>query len=269
VKVSHIRSRNNSGYLEGIPLVAHRGYAARYPENSRESLAAAVAAGARFLEFDVQLSADGIPVLLHDATLDRTAGRAGSVFDLSAAELSRIEVNESERLNNSFHGVTIPLLKQVAEDLSGWPGVTAFVEIKEESLDRFGISFMVKRVLDALGQVVDSCVVISFSEEAALQARQQCGCAIGWAVRRWSEESRRIAGRLAPEYLFCNHRKFPPPPEPLWQGPWRWVAYEVTQPSLAFSLARRGVHMIETMAIAEMLAQQAPTAGSGPADGNA
>ena len=57
-----------------IELVAHRGYAARYPENTRESLAAAVRAGARFLEFDVQLSADGVPVLLHDVTLSARPG---------------------------------------------------------------------------------------------------------------------------------------------------------------------------------------------------
>ena len=223
----------DDGCVGNIPLVAHRGYAARYPENSRESLAAAIAVGAKFLEFDIQLSADGVPILLHDANLDRTSGRPGSVFDMSAAELSRIEVNEAERLNGRFRGVCIPKLQQVAADLARWPGVTAFVEIKEESLDRFGASFTVKQVLEALSQVLDSCVVISFSVEAVLQARRNCGCAIGWAVRHWSQESRGTACSLAPEYLFCNHLKFPPPPEPLWQGPWRWVAYEVAQPGLA------------------------------------
>ncbi|HEY9197768.1 MAG TPA: glycerophosphodiester phosphodiesterase family protein, partial [Gammaproteobacteria bacterium] len=47
-------------------LIAHRGYAARHPENTLSALQAAVAAGARWLEFDVQLSADHEPVLLHD-----------------------------------------------------------------------------------------------------------------------------------------------------------------------------------------------------------
>jgi len=265
----HTARSNNSGYLGTIPLVAHRGYAARYPENTRESLAAAVAVGARFLEFDIQLSADGVPVLLHDATLDRTAGRTGSVFDLSAADLNLVEVNETDRLNGTFQGVCIPQLQQVAADLARWPGVSAFVEIKEESLNHFGTVFMVERVLKALGKALDSCVIISFSAAAVLEARQHCGCAIGWAVRNWSEESRRIASRIEPEYLFCNHLKFPAPPEPLWQGPWRWVAYEVAQPGLAFSLAQRGVHMIETMAIAEMMGQQAKIAGLDPINGHA
>ncbi len=238
---------------KSIPLVAHRGYAARYPENTRESLAAAVSVGAKFLEFDIQLSADGVPVLLHDASLERTAGRRGTVFDLSAAELTCIEVNENDRLGGTFKGVRIPRLQQVAMDLAGWPGVTAFVEIKRKSLKHFGIGFTLDRVLDALAPVLDSCVLISFSADAVVEARHRCNCAIGWAVPHWSEESHQTAIRLAPEYLFCDHLLLPPPAQALWQGPWRWVAYEVADPVLALSLVQRGVHMIETMAIAEMM----------------
>ena len=246
---------DKDGRFRGIPLVAHRGYASRYPENTRESLAAAVAVGARFLEFDIQLSADGVPVLLHDASLDRTSGRPGSVFDFSSAELACVEVNENDRLDNAFNGVHIPLLEQVAADLALWPGVVAFAEIKEESLRRFGVEFTVDRVLAALAPVLDSCVVISFSADAIEAARRRSGCAIGWAVRQWSEESHQTAIRLAPGYLFCNHLKFPGQSEPLWQGPWRWVAYEVAEPGLALRLVQRGVHMIETMAIGEMIGE--------------
>jgi len=241
------------GCLGTIPLVAHRGYAARYPENTRQSLAAAVSVGARFLEFDVQLSADGVPVLLHDASLNRTAGRSGSVLSLSAAELARVEVNENERLGRKFSGVRIPLLAEVAADLAQWPDVTAFVEIKEDSLSRFGTPYVIAQVLEALGRKLDSCVIISFSADAVLEARHRGSARVGWAVRQWSDESRLTAAKLKPEYLFCNYLKFPPLPASLWQGPWLWVAYEVAQPALAIELARRGVDMIETMAIAEMM----------------
>ncbi len=240
-----------------IELVAHRGYAARYPENTRESLAAAVRAGARFLEFDVQLSADGVPVLLHDVTLERTAGRPGSVFELSAAQLSRIEVNETARFGPAFSGVRIPLLQDVVADLATWPGVTAFVEIKPESLVRFGIGYMLDRVLEALAPVLGACVVISFSDQAVAEARRRNGCEIGWAIEHWSEESCETATELAPDYLFCNYRKFPPLPAPLWPGPWRWVAYEVTTLDVANTLVRRGVDLLETMAIVELAAAAA------------
>lgn len=243
---------------EPAALVAHRGYAARYPENTRESLAAAVAAGARFLEFDIQLSADGIPVLLHDVTLDRTAGRPGLVFNHFAAELTQIEVNEAERLGGAFQGVCIPSLEQVVEDIGQWPGVIIFVELKEESLDRFGTHFVVHQVLDVLAPVLDSCVVISFSAEAVLEARRQCDCNIGWVVRHWSEESHETAQQIAPQYLFCDHLELPSPPEPLWAGPWRWVVFEVDDVALAQALVQRGVQMLETMAIEDMLATAMP-----------
>jgi glycerophosphoryl diester phosphodiesterase len=233
-------------------LVAHRGYAARYPENTRESLAAAVRIGAHYVECDVQLSAEGVPVLLHDATLDRTAGQTGCVFDLSAAELTRIEVNEKDRLAGAFTGVRIPLLQEVATDIGKWPGVTCVVELKVESLYRFGVGFMVDQVLAALAPVRDACVVISFSAEAVVEARRRSGCAIGWVLRHWSDESRRMAERIAPQYLFCDHADIPPPPEPLWSGPWRWVVYEVDNVALAHALVRRGVPLLETMVIEEM-----------------
>jgi glycerophosphoryl diester phosphodiesterase len=243
--------------IELASLVAHRGYAARYPENTRESLVAAVRAGARFLEFDVQLSADGVPVLLHDDTLQRTAGRPGSVFELSAAELSRIEVNETARLGPAFSGVRIPLLRDVVADLMAWPGVTAFVELKPQSLTRFGIGYTLDRVLQTLAPVLDACVVISFSAPAVEEARRRAGCEVGWAIEHWSEESRETATQLAPAYLFCNYRKFPPPPAQLWPGPWRWVAYEVTALDVANALVGRGVDLLETMAIAELSAAAA------------
>ena len=50
-------------------LVAHRGYALHYPENTLIGIEAAIRAGARYVEVDVQLSADKVPVLFHDRTL--------------------------------------------------------------------------------------------------------------------------------------------------------------------------------------------------------
>ena len=85
-----------------LPLLAHRGYAARYPENTREALRAAVAAGARHLEFDIQLSADRVPFLLHDADFLRTAGVAQDIFVTESVDVARISAGEPERFGNQF-----------------------------------------------------------------------------------------------------------------------------------------------------------------------
>jgi len=245
-------------------LVAHRGFAARYPENTRIGLAAAVARGVRQLEIDVHLSSDGVPVLLHDPDLYRTAGRAGLVFGFTAAELGRIVVNEQARFGGAFQGVCIPMLSEVAEDLRAWPGATLFVEIKEESLARFGDSFTLDRVLDALAPVLDSCVVISFSEKAVSLARERAGCRIGWVLGDWSQSSRRQAERLVPDYLFVDRLFLPSPQEALWSGDWRWVVYEVESARQGRALLRLGAHLLETMDIAALMEANSRDSQGGP-----
>ena len=55
------------------------------------------------------------------------------------------------------------------------------------------------------------------------------------------------ADALSPQFLFCDYRKLPAHPEPLWQGTWEWVIYEVTTRELAAQLAAQGAQRIETM----------------------
>lgn len=233
-------------------LIAHRGYAKHYPENTLVGIEAALQAGACFVEFDVQLTIDGVPVLCHDDTLTRTAGVEQSVLSLKLNQLAGIHVNENERLGDKFHDVPISTLAQIATLLPRWPHATAFVEIKEESLRMFGIENAVKAVLRVLEPVRKQCIVISYDRLAIRVARAMGGHAIGWVLHEWSEETRAIATELAPNYLFCNYTRIPAG-QPLWPGPWQWALYEVTNPEIAMMLAKRGAALIETMAIGEML----------------
>jgi len=244
-----------------IPLLAHRGYAARFPENSRVALRAAVDAGAENIEFDIQLSADQVPFLLHDEDFRRTGGVNRRITDLDAAEVSAIAIGEPARLGGQFCEEHVPRLAEVVEDLLGWPAVKAFVELKRQSIERFGVKSVVQAVLAELQPVIDRCVIISFEAAAITTARAQSDCRIGWALRRWNDDSRRIAEEIKPDYLFCNATRLPPEPEPLWAGPWTWVVYEITEPDAARKLAARGVGMIETMAITELAAGIAASPG--------
>lgn len=76
-------------------VIGHRGAAARAPENTIESFAEAMAAGADALELDVHLARDGVPVVHHDATVDRTTGGRGPVRAHSAAELDALDAGAS------------------------------------------------------------------------------------------------------------------------------------------------------------------------------
>jgi glycerophosphoryl diester phosphodiesterase len=77
----------------GRPLVfAHRGGSALAPENTMEAFANGLAFGADGIELDVHLSKDGVAVVHHDATVDRTTSARGAVSSLTVAELARLDV---------------------------------------------------------------------------------------------------------------------------------------------------------------------------------
>ena len=234
-------------------LIAHRGNARDYPENTLPALQSAVDLGVRFLEFDVQLSADQVPVVIHDHELARTTGLPGCVFDLAAADLVRTEANEPERFGGRYRGTCIPLLSEVVTFLAERHEITAFVEIKRASLRHFGHEIVVSKVLEALKSVRSRCVVISFDLPAVHMTRQRDGQAIGWVLSDYDAHARLKYEAFKPEFLFCDHEKLPAHAPRLWRGPWRWAIYEVDNQELALSLAERGADFIETMAVAPMI----------------
>jgi glycerophosphoryl diester phosphodiesterase len=229
-------------------LVAHRGYAARYPENSLAALDAALAAGVRWLECDVQLSADHVPVLLHDADLVRTAGDPRNVFDLDAATLDAISVHEPLRLGREFEPTPVPRLVDAVALLSEHARATLFVEVKEESIERFGLD----PVIDAVRAVLShDCVLISFHDGAVRRA-SECGLRTGWVMPEWSDRARAIATELEPDFLFTNIKRVPDGVA-LWSGPWRWAAYDAKTADEALAMAARGFGFVETKAVGELL----------------
>lgn len=225
-------------------IVAHRGWAARYPENSLAALEAAIWFGLRHVEFDVQLTADGVPVLFHDLDLKRITGREGRIVDISWPELARTPSGEPERLATRFSGVRPARLEDAARLLSRHPGVTAFVEIKPESLVHFGTHV----VWDACAPIVQRMarpVVTSFDRDLleAVRAMHR----IAWVLPEYSDSMLTTARRLSPQFLFCNLRRLPPGTDHLPGGPWEWAIYEIRSLEQALALARRGVGLVETM----------------------
>lgn len=105
--------------------IAHRAYhnrAAGRPENSRAAMRAAIAAGYG-IELDLQLSADGVPMVFHDDVLDRLTARKGAVSNHTAAELGRIQLLDAED--------GIPTLTEILQIIDGQ--VPLLVEIKDQT----------------------------------------------------------------------------------------------------------------------------------------
>jgi glycerophosphoryl diester phosphodiesterase len=108
-------------------ILAHRCGGALAPENTLAGLELAARLGCRAVEFDVMLSRDGVPMLVHDETLLRCTGLPGRVADGDAAELGRLDVGG--RHHPAFAGEGMPTLEQALARCAAL-GLAANVEIK-------------------------------------------------------------------------------------------------------------------------------------------
>src|SRR4029077_19874789 len=97
--------------VESVKVTAHRGSSARAPENTLSAVQAAIADGAVFAEIDVQTTADGELVVLHDGDLMRMAGDSRRLRDLTLSQAKELDVGK--KLNGEFLGERIPTLAEV------------------------------------------------------------------------------------------------------------------------------------------------------------
>jgi glycerophosphoryl diester phosphodiesterase len=106
--------------------VAHRGGAAQWPENSLSAFRNALALGARILELDVHLTADGAVAVIHDPTLERTSSGTGPVAASTTADLKRARLRGPDGVLTDDW---VPTLDEVLA-LAGPAGAALLVEVK-------------------------------------------------------------------------------------------------------------------------------------------
>jgi glycerophosphoryl diester phosphodiesterase len=234
-------------------FIAHRGNAAEYPENTLPAIRSAFDLGARHVEFDVQMSADRQPILLHDSNLKRTGGVDRNAIEMTWRELAEISVNEEERFRKRYTDVGIPTLSQAVSLLATYPSTTAFVQLKRASLRAFGTESVVRKVCETLKPVARQCVIISYDLAAVHHVRQASALRIGWVLADYTNLTAMKCEALAPDYLFCDQQLLTDNTSKLWRGPWRWAICDVASRDLALGLAARGARLIQTMAIRAML----------------
>ncbi len=101
------------------PVIAHRGASGFFPENTLLAFRKAIEVGADALEFDVRVTEDGIPVVIHDSTVDRTTDGVGVVSEMTLAAMTEFDAGDGE---------SVSTLETVLEATEGTPLV---VEIKD------------------------------------------------------------------------------------------------------------------------------------------
>ena len=143
-------------------IIGHRGACADAPENTLVAFALALEQNADGIELDVQLSADGAPIIMHDATVDRTCDGVGRVADMTLAELRQLTIDNDH---------PVPTL----DDLFALLGRRTLynVELKALGLDDGGLAETVARCVVA-HDVADCVLVSSFSPFTVRSARRPC-----------------------------------------------------------------------------------------------
>jgi glycerophosphoryl diester phosphodiesterase len=163
--------------------MAHRGGAVEHVENTMPAFTACVEMGYRYLETDVQVTADGVPVVFHDPTLDRVTDRSGRLDQLPWSEVSTALIGGRE-----------PILR--LEDLLGaWPDVRFNLDIKAA-----GVLAPLVRLVRRM-KLTDRICLGSFSDARIAAARRLFGPSVctslgprGVAALRLSSYSPRAAG---------------------------------------------------------------------------
>lgn len=236
-------------------FVAHRGFPALYPENSLVGIQAAIQAGACYVEVDIQLSYQLTPYLCHDDDLHRLTGRNTYLTKLRDDEIDTLVIlyPDSKNLRNPTKSAPIPRLSEFCHYLVQYPQVTAFIEIKPESISRFGLNETVATILPIIHPIREQCVLISFNWKLMALIRTYQIYRIGWIIEHWTDEQFAMALYLQPDYLFSSIRRFPEKLDNLWRGPWEWVIYTVDNYNTALEYAKAGITLIETDAIGTLL----------------
>ena len=150
------------------PIIAHRGASASAPENTIEAFTLAVEHGAEAFEFDVRITSDGVPVVVNDATLERTTGEFGVISALTLTEVQRANAGARFSVDhgNTFPwretGVSVPTLEAV---LRQFPDVPCIIELKDAAA-----ADPTRALVRSLG-AGERCVLMSFDPRALDSAR--------------------------------------------------------------------------------------------------
>lgn len=148
--------------MKNIVVEGHRGWAAKYPENTMLSYIKAMELGVDAIEFDVWLTTDKVPVLMHDGNAARTCGVAKLINQMSLAQVKELEPCYREKFGEEFagQGLTVPTLEELLQYCKEhFPKIKLGVEIKEYTEENVDLTVA---LLKKYG-FFDSCYFYAFN----------------------------------------------------------------------------------------------------------
>lgn len=184
-------------------VVGHRGGGTLAPENTLAGIRKAAAAGLGAVEFDVMLSADHVPVLIHDETLERTTDGRGAVAATPYARLA--ELDAGAWFGREFAGEPVPSFEQAGK-LCAELGLWANVEIKPAQGFERETGAIAAKLAQALWHGVSPAPLLSSFHPASLAAARESapGLARGFLTERIEPGWVETASALGCASLHCN-----------------------------------------------------------------
>jgi glycerophosphoryl diester phosphodiesterase len=190
-------------------LFAHRGGGDLAPENTLAAIRMGQSLGYRAHEFDVKLSQDGVVLLLHDPTLERTTSGQGRAADLPWAKLRALDAGSWH--SEAFRGEPIASFEEATRLLIS-KGTTANIEIKPTPGEERETGRRVGELARSLWKgAATPPFFSSFSFEALMAAKEAAPeIGRGWLTRKFSEEDWARLEALEAVSMHTNHTRFPP-----------------------------------------------------------
>jgi len=235
-------------------IIAHRGASAAAPENTLAAIAGAADLGARSVELDVMLSADGVPVIIHDTDLARTTNGTGPVAALSYQQLARLDAGSwfgaafaGEGIPSLSDAITLILKRKLALNLEIKPSPG-----EDRATASRAIELLAGAWTDPAALVLSSASIeaLAVARDAAPQWRRGLIADIpppGW---------RELFAELGCASLHCAASTATPSLiKEIHMAGYRLLAYTVNRPAAAATLFKNGVDGIFTDDPAAMIAQ--------------
>lgn len=145
-----------------VMVIAHRGGAAHAPENTLAALEYAVAAGADMAEFDLRMTKDSVPVVLHDELLTRTTGYEQQVSQTDSRTLSRLDAGKW--FSEQFQGERVPTLSQLLDAAQG--RIRLMLELKSVVSDELLLEYTVEQIR---ARSMEAECVLAFTDPEVLR----------------------------------------------------------------------------------------------------
>ena len=147
-------------------IIAHRGFSDIAPENTLIAFQKAIKVGADYFELDVHQTKDGVLVVIHDKTVDRTSsnGKKGEIKEKTLSELQKVKVGLSSKFGEKYSNEKVPTLQEALELAKG--KIKVCVELKVEEIEASVIHLL--NELD----MIDKVIIFSFHDKSLINIRK-------------------------------------------------------------------------------------------------